>query len=126
MEEYLEGGFIYGVGINSEQLTIEIANNSLVTTYKIWIDGSFVCELKNKFANKGLSDDEIELLTLNQLKYFTIVGVELNDKEDLLITFDNHIVLKILGSNPDVSCLEPYRIYQQTPETKPILIVCNK
>ena len=126
MQEFLKGGFIYGFGWESEQFTIEIANNTLVTTYKIWVDNFFDCEIKSKFEDKGLSDDEIGLLTLNQLKYLTITGVELNDKEDLLFIFDNNIKLKIYGSSSEKSCVEPYRIYQQTPESKPILIVSNK
>ena len=120
MLEFLRGGFIFAFGWESEQLTLEIANNTLITTYKIWVDNSFDCEIKSKFEDKGLSEDEIGLLTLNQLKYLAITEVELNDNEDLFLTFDNNISFKISGSNSDKSCVE------QNPETKPILIVSNK
>jgi hypothetical protein len=126
IKELLKGAFIYGVGINSEQMVVDIAHNTIGTTYKIWIDTPVECELKTAYQKKDLQEDEIELLTLNQLRYLPIINVDLNTNEDLFITFEDNIHLTIPGSNPDTSCLEPWRLYQATPEEKTILIINNK
>lgn len=126
MDDLLRGAFIYGVGIESEQFIVEIANNILMTTYKIWIDGSFECELKSNFINKELMEDEVALLTLNQLTYLNIESAQLKQNDDLWLSFENGMHLTIFGSNPDTNCVESWRFYQLTPVMRPILIVSNK
>ncbi|HWJ27960.1 MAG TPA: hypothetical protein VNS32_15550 [Flavisolibacter sp.] len=126
IEELLKGAFIYAIGINSEQLVIDFANNTLDTTYRLWIDTLIDCELKRAYENRGLEEDEVELLAINRLKYLAITEVQLSRNDDLQITFEKNLHLKVPGSNPDKSCYEPWRFYQLSPEDKTLKIVSNK
>jgi hypothetical protein len=126
MLDFLRGSFIYTVGISSEFLFLELANNNINSNFTLWIDTPFECVTKELYNNKDLDEQEIELLALNYLRNLTVARYDLKDNDDLLLYFDDGSQLLIYGSNPDQSCYEPWRLHQTQPESKSIYIVNNK
>ena len=114
--EILKGSFIYGVGIEQTEHVLLFANNHLKTTYKIKFSSCIECNLKRKYENKGLEEDEMVLLTLVQLQDLIILEAIETPAKDIEINFENGHHLKINGTMPKpMEDLIPWNLVQLTP-----------
>ena len=117
VEGYFTGSYIAGFGIFSESPFIDFAKGREI--YRIWIDTDW--EVKGFRAKEGLTQEQNELLMLNELNNQTVITFKIDSELNIGINLsDSEVFLR--GKPKDKNVMEPWRITQTTPESRTILI----
>ncbi|AHM59234.1 hypothetical protein D770_04835 [Flammeovirgaceae bacterium 311] len=117
IEARLTGSFVCGIGIISEMAIIDFAKEHEV--YRLWIDTDWV--LTGFESIEALSQEQNELLMLNELRNQTVKSFDIDAAKNINIIFSEAETV-FYGNPQDQNVLEPWRIFQLAPENKTMLI----
>jgi len=120
IKESLIDSFIYGFGIGSEIPFIDFAKKTESETYRLWVDTDW--NLNGISFDPNLTEEQTELLKLNELRNLNVFSVKLNKKNELTLGLEKNILITISGNPKDQSIFEPIRLYKTSPENKIIWI----
>ena len=121
IKDCLKDCFVCGFGVFSEFPFIDLAKKNSREIYRLWIDSDWNID-SVVFNYDDLSEDQIEVLKLNELRNLGTIAIALNEKNDLIIDFDEGKSLLVSGNPVDKNILEPIRLYQIEPENITIWI----
>lgn len=124
IKECLIDSFIYGFGIGSEIPFIDFAREKDNETYRLWIDSDW--NISGISFDSNLTEEQTEVLKLNELRNHNILSVKLDDENDLRLGLEEDLHLTISGNPKDQSIFEPIRLYKTNPENRAIWISGRK
>jgi len=124
IKECLIDSFIYGFGIGSEIPFIDFAKKKENETYRLWIDSDWI--ISGISFDSNLTEEQVEVLKLNELRNLNILSVKLNKENDLTLGLEEDLYLTISGNPKDQSIYEPIRLYKTNPESRVIWISDRK